>query len=241
MNSYLQHVALRMEGNLPTMETMILPAKEVPHPPDIKEAEEIQTALEYPKDYSHPVTNTHAHVHVTESDKSEIPSPVMPAVGPSYIQSRLQSFDHESPESKPINRFNAIQKTPDQSVTSPLEFKQLTVSKTEDHLLHHENGTSEVYRKTEEINVLRETEKRILKEIRQPEFTPYAPILPVEPLPPQKIPVANKLTIGKITVEIIRPGQPAVKTKEQVVTRIISSPPKENNSTSKLSYGLKQF
>jgi hypothetical protein len=63
-----------------------------------------------------------------------------------------------------------------------------------------------------------------------------------EPLP-QKITTPNKLVIGKITVEIVQPVQPAVKTRERIITRIVHTGAGNGNSggRNKLSFGLGQL
>ena len=63
-----------------------------------------------------------------------------------------------------------------------------------------------------------------------------------EPLP-QKIITPNKLVIGKITVEIVQPVQPPVKTRERIITRIVNTAAGNSSSAgrSKLSFGLGQL
>jgi len=63
-----------------------------------------------------------------------------------------------------------------------------------------------------------------------------------EPVP-QKITTPNKLVIGKITVEIVQPVQPAVKTRERIITRIVHTGAGNGNSggRNKLSFGLGQL
>lgn len=241
MTNYLQHVALRMDGNASTREAMILPGKVVSFPARLgREDEQTPMAPGYPVEDSPTVTHEHKHYHIVpESAKSDKPSPWQPTATPSYIRARLQHPVEASVVSKIEKPVMAIDEPSRQKIPAPVKPADPKVVEPEGNIIPGEKITRIL--KIEQQETSPEKETRIEREIRQPEHIHHTHILPPEPLPPQKIPTVNKLTIGKINVEIVRPPQPVVKTKERVVTRIVSTGANESVGTNKLSFGLKQF
>jgi len=240
MTNYLQHVALRMEGNVPTEEAMILPGKMVSFPAHMNgDDEQIPIAPEYPVE-ADPVVHAHKHYHIApESAKPIAPSAVLPTPTSSYIDTRLQHPIKASVTSKTEKKVMSVEEPSIEKISSPAKPGDPEVVIAKENIEPREMVTTIL--KTEQRKTSSEKEITIAREVRQPEHVHHTPMLPPEPLPPQKIPAANKLTIGKISVEIVRPSQPVVKTKERVVTRVVSAGAQESGGTNKLSFGLKQF
>jgi len=113
------------------------------------------------------------------------------------------------------------------------------VQKIAPHVIEHKHDTVTI--ETEKTHTFQLKNVLTHQEIQQPEANSQSHVLPPEPPPLHKVPSPNKLTIGKITVEIVRPVQPQLQTKERIITRIVSSTPKDSEGTNKLSYGLRQF
>ncbi len=241
MSDYLHNVALRMLDTPPAGEATLMPGTSIVFPlhvndEDIKEPD----SLKYPDDSNTPSANTSQHVNVTHvfEKASDISRHSIPPA-PSYIQPRLQ----------PIEVTRSIEKS--EKIISPPEAtsEKLSALRHEQVDVQAEKKPKQEVERKYETELLRTEEthsihsKQILKEKekQRPEIVPQAHILPPDPLPIQKIPSSGKLTIGKITVEIVRPLLPQIKAKERIVTRIVSTSPKDSDGTNKLSYGLRQL
>jgi hypothetical protein len=242
MSDYLHNVALRMLDALPAGEATLMPGTSIVFPLHINDVDNKEPdSLNYP-DADSDITSTERDKHVSITHVFEKTSGIsQPAISdtPTYMQPRLQPVEVTRSIEKSEKIINPIEATPE----------MLSATKHEPEDFHSKkNQRKEVERKhvteilrTEEAHSIHLTQILRAKEKQQPEIVPPAHILPPESLPVQKIPSQKKLTIGKITVEIVRPLQPQIKTKEKIVTRIVSSPPKESDGTNKLSYGLRQL
>ena len=240
MSDYLHHVATRMLDEPATTDNnMLLAGKSIVFPTHINETEDdVSQSLVYPR-HENPVDRgTEEHVRIMRiEERIEKPRQREAEVEHSYLQPRLRANEDEvaSPSAKQIS-------TPDDlaevkySPDSPL--KEASVQNAELNTIER-ILQSEILKSEKTTSQLQVKETSYEKETLRPEFVQNTMLVPPEPIL-QKVPSTNKLTIGKITVEIIRPAQPQVKTKERVVTHVVSSPVKEGG-TSKLSYGLRQF
>ena len=240
MSDYLHNVALRMLDTPPGGEATLMPGTSIVFPLHVND-ENIREpdSLKYPDDSNAPSAITSQHVNVTHvfEKESEISRPSIPPT-PSYIQPRLQ----------PIEVTRSIEKS-EKIIGPEATSEKLSALRHEQDDVQPEKKPKQEVERMYETEILRTEEthfihsKQILKEKekQRPEIVPHVHILPPDPLPIQKIPSSGKLTIGKITVEIVRPLQPQIKTKERIVTRIVSTSPKESDGTNKLSYGLRQL
>jgi hypothetical protein len=243
MSDYLHHVALRMLEELPGDNTMILPGASMVFPLHISHEQDEQGSVEEdPKDNP-------ANIGISEDDqpvnvirffeKPELNRQPLADITSSYLQPRLQPADPTHDEQDPEKDINSNVTLPEKELPASLENSDSNFQKTAPHVIAHQHET--VRLETEKTHTFHLKEVLTKKEIQQPEEFQQWHILPPEPPQLQKVPSSNKLIIGKITVEIVRPVQPQLKTQERIITRIASSTPKDSDGTNKLRYGLRQF
>lgn len=238
MSEYLHQVALRIQDEQQARDSMLLPRTDIVFPMHSQDEDQPST-LEYPSQMNVDARGGAEHQTITrvvesvESSRSPLPSNA-----PTYIQSRLIYNQNTEKESVLEKQIVTEILSPEKEVRAATETKEILSDKFGPNTEYTFNSE----KSTEKITTLQSLED-IPKEkgIPQPNIVQHKSILPPEPLPPQKIPSVNKLTIGKITVEVVRSAQPQVRTKEKIITRIVSSQDKDNTGTSKLSYGLRQL
>ncbi|HMG91596.1 MAG TPA: hypothetical protein VK589_16175 [Chryseolinea sp.] len=238
MSEYLHQVALRIQDEQLARDSMLLPGTDIVFPMQGQDEDQAST-LEYPPDTSADSKGGAEHLTITRVVESvENSRSPLPSIAPTYIQSRLIYNQNTEKDSVLQKQFKTEMASPEKEVPAANERKEILLEKLESNTHHTFNSE----KSTERITTL-QSRKEILreKEIMQPKVVQGKSILPPEPLPPQKIPSVNKLTIGKITVEVVRQVQPQVRTKEKIITRVVSSQDKDTTGTSKLSYGLRQL
>ena len=244
MSDYLHDVALRTLDEPPGGNAMILPGTSMVFPLHINhEQDETANEAEYPKDINTaPITtkeDDQPQNVIRFFEKPEHSLQPSPAITSSYIRPRLQPADLTIDQQGTDENIDSIAARPEKELPATLGNNDSTEQKTSPHVIEHRHDT--VILETEKTHTFHLKEVLTQKEIKLPERVQQSHILPPEPTPLHKVPSPNKLTIGKITVEIVRPVQPQLNTKERIITRIVSSTPKDGDGTNKLSYGLRQF
>src|SRR5688572_13123648 len=241
MSDYLHHVALRMLEEPPGGDAMILPGTSMVFPLHINhEQDDIVNEAEYPKEISTApiVANDDQPVNVIRLfEKPEDNRQSSADVTSSYIQPRLQPADLITGAHAPERNSKPIEALPENESPTTIVNNDSMVQKIAPHVIEHKHDTVTI--ETEKTHTFQLKNVLTHQEIQQPEAVPQSHVLPPEPAPLHKVPSPNKLTIGKITVEIVRPVQPQLQTKERIITRIVSSTPKDSEGTNKLSYGLR--